>query len=111
MSESEKSFDEIGWVKFQFEQSWLKEGQPVDVREFAQNASPGDLVLLKELIVLNFDYWWEAHKQKLEVNVSRWLFFKLPHGFVQLRFVSDLHRQSSRPDKLRQIQRPARSVA
>lgn len=68
MSESEKSFDEIGWVKFQFEQSWLKEGQPVDVREFAQNASPGDLVLLKELIVLNFDYWWEAHKQKLEVN-------------------------------------------
>lgn len=68
MSESEKSFDEIGWVKFQFEQSWLKEGQPVDVREFAQNASPGDLVLLKELIVLNFDYWWEAHKQKLTVN-------------------------------------------
>ena len=66
--DSGSNFDEFAWIKFRFEESWLKEGKPFEVRDYAQDSSPGDFDLFNELVVLNFDYWSEAHRQKLIIN-------------------------------------------
>ena len=60
--------DDVQRIKLEFEQSWLRDAAPFDVRQYAKTVRPDCPNLLNELIILNFDYWWEAHKQGLTIN-------------------------------------------
>lgn len=64
-SEQAPNRDELNEVLRQFEQAWLNDDTPPDVRRtFDANASLS-VTLLKQLVVLNYDLAWDAFRNNL----------------------------------------------